>query len=457
MSKHSDLTDLSRFDRVPPQDINAEQAVLGSVLAPWADRKPEEVFLDAAEIIEDQSFFYKSVHRKIWATMEYMAKSNIPIDFITLNKALREFSILEEIGGAYYLTELTEKTPMATRAKVQDYARIVKDCYYRRFIIQKCDEISGHSYEEEVPTKDLVEMFSAIPASRSAEEHSDITMSTAIDSMLKEYDFLRNIDDPNYVVGVSLSLRGLDNVTTGARNDDFLVIGGRPSHGKTAILTQMIEKASVRNRMKIGFFSLEMSSTQIAMRIAAQRTQTDLFNLRRGKLTDNEFSQMARSLEELSTAPLIIDERPGLTLGQIILKARQWKMVHDIQLLAVDYLQLIRRPMRGTQAEEVGDIARGLRDLGKELNIPVIALSQLSRKNEDQNRFPQLADLRGGGGIEEAASMVLFVFRPYFNTDRKNPEMKYIIAKSRNGPLAVFTGKMDFSSTRLLSDEEEDF
>ena len=431
-----DYTEASQQgDRVPPQSIEAEMAVLGSMLL---DR---DATGKAIEILDD-SAFYKDAHRKIFLAAVSLYDRNEPVDLITLTDELKRRKQLEEVGGSYYLTELAESVPSA--ANVEYHARIVLEKSLLRKLINIANNIAADSYAGEQNVFDIIDR--AEQAIFSLAERRLRKGFMEIDPILHEtFEELERLHQrEGGVTGVPSGFEKLDEMTAGFHRSDFIIIAGRPSMGKTAFALSLARNAAVDHGIPVGIFSLEMASYQLAMRLLCAEARVNSHQVRTGKLPVNEWPKLSLAVAKLAAAPIFIDDTPNLGILELRAKARRLKAEKDIGLLIIDYLQLVHGPANvENRQQEISAISRSLKALAKELDIPVIALSQLSRAVEARggDKRPMLSDLRESGAIEQDADLVLFIYRPeVYNTlyDEEGNSLEgvaeIIIGKQRNGP-----------------------
>jgi replicative DNA helicase len=420
--------------RKPPQSIEAEQSVLGGVLL---DNSALDQILD---IVREEDF-YRDAHRKIFATMVDMSDKDEAIDYLTLQERLKQRGHLEEVGGAGYISTLTDVIP--TSANVTHYASIVRDKAIARRLIHASSEILRHGFEasEDLPEYvDLAErlIFGVV------QERKLAGVTHIKDLVTDSFATIERIyEKKETYTGVPSGFRDLDDKTSGFQNSDLIIIAGRPAMGKTSFALNIAQFASQEAKMPVLFFSLEMSKESLAMRLLCSEARVDHQRLRKGLLTDTDWGRLARAAGALSDADLFIDDTPGVRVMEMRAKARRLqaelqKQDKSIGLIFMDYLQLSSLGKRVESRErEISEISRSLKGLAKELNVPVVALSQLSRKPESrESKRPQLSDLRESGAIEQDADVILFVFREEEYTQDKDKEglAEVIVGKQRNGP-----------------------
>lgn len=417
--------------KVPPQNLDAEMSLLGAVLI------DEEVLADITEHVKPKDFYDKR-HAVIYDAIMRLYEKNKPVDLLTLTDELKRKKELDEIGGSAFLTELTNYVPTAAHA--ESYAEIVAQKAVRRRLIKASSEISELGFNEETSTQELLQQAEAELFSVSDQSlKQDLT---SIESILTEsFDRLEELHrNKGALRGVRTGYRDLDNMTAGLQRSDLIILAARPAMGKTTLVTNLAYNVATISKQPVLFFSLEMSKEQLVDRMLADASGVDSWNIRTGNLSDEDFSKLSEAMGEMAEAPIFIDDKPGLTVLEMRTKARRAAHDQPLGLIIVDYLQLMQGSGRndGNRVQEVSEISRGLKLIARELNVPVIALSQLSRTVENRSpQIPQLADLRESGSIEQDADIVMFIYREaYYNpeTERENIT-DLIIAKHRNGPV----------------------
>ncbi len=428
--------------KVPPQAVEVEQTVLGAMLI------EKEAVPKALEVLDEDSF-YRDAHRKIFQAMTSLFDKSEPIDVTTVTEELRRRSQLEAVGGPYYLTELTMKVTSA--ANVESHAYIVLEKAILRRLIEASSEITNRSYS---PAEDPLELLDE--AEQKIFEIAERRLKKSFTSMTKAvtetFEILEKIHGQRGgVTGVPTGFTFLDNLTGGFQASDLVIIAGRPSQGKTALALSIGRNAAVDHGIPVGFFSLEMSSQQLVLRLLAAEARVNAQELRTGRLKDEEWPKLSTKCHKLASAKIFIDDTPALGILELRAKARRLKAEHNVAMVVVDYLHLMQGPRHAENREkEISMISRSLKALAKELAIPVVALSQLSRAVEARSgRRPVLSDLRESGAIEQDADVVLFVHRPEiygerFLEDGQTPSegiAEITLGKQRNGP----TGQIQLS------------
>lgn len=418
--------------KIPPQNLEAESSLLGALLI------DTDAIVKVADIIRTEDF-YETKHQKIYAGIKKLYESHTPIDVLTLTDQLRNSNQLEEIGGAQYLTELTNYVP--TAAHSAQYAEIVASKALRRRLIKASQDITNFGYDEDQSLQNLIEQAEArlFEVSQQHVKQDIVSMEQILVESFDRLDELHK--DKGTIRGVPTGYRDLDNVLAGFQKSDLFILAARPSMGKTAMVLNLAHNVATKAGLPVLIFSLEMSKEQLVDRILSKESGVDAWDLRTGNLTDEDFEKIGQAMGTLSEAPIYIDDSPGITVSDLRTKARREAHLRPLGLIIVDYLQLMSGGSKfggdGNRVQEISEISRGLKSIARELNVPLIALSQLSRSVESRNpQIPQLSDLRESGSIEQDADVVAFLYREdYYNpdTDRKNI-LSFMIKKHRNGP-----------------------
>jgi replicative DNA helicase len=417
--------------KVPPQNLDAEKSLLGAVLI------DEETLADISEHVKPKDFYDKR-HATIFGGMTRLYERHKPVDLLTLSDELKKKDELDLIGGSAYLTELTNYVPTAAHAAA--YAEMVALKAVRRRLIKASSTITELGYDEDNSTQELLQKAEAELFSVSDQSlKQDLTSIETIlnDSFDRMEELHRN---KGALRGVRTGYRDLDNMTAGLQRSDLIILAARPAMGKTTLVTNLAYNVATVAKQAVLFFSLEMSKEQLVDRMLADASGVDAWNIRTGNLSDEDFSKLSDAMGEMAEAPIFIDDTPGVTVLDMRTKARRIAHEQPIGLIIIDYLQLMQGSGKndGNRVQEVSEISRGLKLIARELNVPVIALSQLSRSVESRSpQIPQLADLRESGSIEQDADIVMFIYREaYYNpeTERENVT-DLIIAKHRNGPV----------------------
>ena len=424
-----DIKDIS-LEKVPPQNLEAEIAVLGSMLI-------EEAAIGQAVETVNASFFYKDAHKKIFQTIVDLYSLNKAVDLVTLTEELKKRNSLDEVGGAAYLTELTATVP--TAANVQYYAKIVKEKAILRNLINTATQIVSQSYDGQQDADVLLDKAEKqiFEICGSQLQGVSVSLKEIIKDSIEAIEgFYRR---KTHVTGLATGFDDLDMMTTGLHNGELIVIAGRPSMGKSALATCIAEYAGVHGQKPVAIFSIEMSKEQLVQRMLCSHARVELQKARSGFLTQSDWPKLVTAAGKLAEAPIYIDDSAGLTALELRAKARRLKSRHNIELIILDYLQLMTGATRiENRQQEISEITRSLKTLSKELNLPLIAISQLSRAPEKRETYrPRLSDLRESGAIEQDADVVMLLFREeYYNPKETNKGItEVIIAKQRNGPV----------------------
>jgi len=424
--------------KLPPQNIEAEQSVLGGVLI------ENEAVHKVMEILTAEDF-YRDAHRKIYDALIDLAERDEPADLITLTNELRKKEHLDSVGGASYVTSLIDS--VVTAANIEYYAKIVKEKAILRKLIDTSTEIITHSYEDRSDVEGLLD-----EAERAIFEISENRIKPSFysirDIVKQSFKTIERLyEKKELVTGVPSGYRDLDQRTAGFQPSDLIIVAGRPSMGKTAFCLNVAQYAAIEKRIPVAIFSLEMSKEQIVIRMLCSEAQVEGTRLRTGFLSESDWPRLTLAAGNLSDAPIFIDDAAALSVLELRAKARRLNAEHGLGMIMIDYLQLMRgRAKVESRQQEISDISRSLKALAKELNVPVIAVSQLSRRTEErQGMRPQLSDLRESGAIEQDADVILFIYRDeVYNRSEDNPnrgKAELIIGKQRNGP----TGKIELA------------
>lgn len=420
--------------RLPPQNIEAEQSVLGSLML------DKEAIIQIADILKPDDF-YRGIHSNIYQAMLELYEKNEPIDLLSLTNRLEENKQLEKIGGASYLTSLVNLVP--TAAHVTHYAKIVKHKKILRDLIEASDQITQLSYQESEDVENLVDTAEQkiFSISQQSIGQKFLLVKETLEEAFERIDKLHKGDE--VMRGVPTGFSDLDNYLAGLQQSDLVILASRPSLGKTTLALDFARHIAIKQKIPVGIFSLEMAKEQLVDRLICAQAEVDLWRMRTGRLSgegpDNDFNRIQQALDELSIAPLFIDDTPSPTVLQMRAMARRLQAEHNLGLIIVDYLQMIQaRNLNDSPVQQVTEITRNLKTLARELDTPVLALSQLSRAVESRSpAIPKLSDLRESGTIEQEADVVLFIYRE--DKDRPNADRKniadIIIAKHRNGPI----------------------
>ena len=418
--------------KIPPQNLEAEKTVLGAVLI------DEDAISDVAEVLKPDDFYDKA-NGQVYGGMLKLYEKNKPVDLLTLTDQLKKTKELEDAGGSAYITELTNFVPSAANARA--YAEMIATAATRRRLIKVSSDIAEMGFDESTAVEELLQKVESEVFSVSDDTFSQDLVS--LESILSDsFDRIEELHrNKGQLRGIRTGYRDLDNMTAGLQRSDLIILAARPAMGKTTLVTNLAYNVATIAKEPVLFFSLEMSKEQLVDRMLADASGVDSWNIRTGNLTDDDFGKISEAMGEMAEAPIYIDDTPGLSVLEMRTKARRKHHESPLGLIIVDYLQLMQaiNNHNGNRVQEVSEISRGLKLIARELNVPVIALSQLSRSVESRNPpIPQLSDLRESGSIEQDADIVSFIYRPgYYEPD--NPEVQnitdLIIAKHRNGPV----------------------
>lgn len=419
--------------KIPPQNVDAEKSLLGALLI------DTDAIVRIADTI-DVKDFYDERHQRIFEAVRKLYERHRPIDVLTLSNQLKDEGFLEVVGGATYLTELTNYVP--TAAHVEHYAEIVAEKALRRRLIKTSQDIVGIGYDEAKPIRQIIEE-AEVELFQVSQKHvkQDIeSIESVLASSFERLDELHK--NGGKVRGIPTGFKDLDNLVAGWQKSDLVILAARPAMGKTVLALNFAHKVATKAEMPVLIFSLEMSKEQLVDRMLSMESGVDAWNIRTGSLSNNDWEKISEAMGTLAEAPIYIDDTPGITVSDMRTKARREQHQRQLGLIIVDYLQLMSGGARfgsdGNRVQEISEISRGLKSIARELNVPVIALSQLSRSVESRSpQIPQLADLRESGSIEQDADMVVFIYRDeYYNpeTTEKPNIADILIKKHRSGP-----------------------
>ena len=417
--------------RIPPQNLEAEQSILGGILLDNHALNPVLEVLDFKD-------FYSEAHRRIFRAIVELSDRNDPVDLITLSNLLKEKKQLDPVGGTAYLASLVDNVPSA--ANVAFHARIVKEKAILRGLIGTATEILGKSYDASADVDQVLDEaeHAIFEISERKIRPSFWPFKTIIKESIRTIEKL--YERKELVTGVPTGFERIDELTSGLQKSDLIIIAGRPSMGKTAFALSIARNAATLSGVPVAVFSLEMSKEQLALRMLSSEAKVDSQRIRKGFLGETDWPKLIAAAGQLSEAMIFIDDTPALTVLEMKAKARRLKAESGLGLVILDYLQLMKGGgSRDSREQEISEISRSLKALAKELAVPVVALSQLNRKVEDRtNRRPQMADLRESGAIEQDADVIAFIYRDeVYNRTDDNPEKgiaEIIIGKQRNGP-----------------------
>lgn len=433
-----------RQKRVPPHNMEAEKAVLGSILI-------NPVSMNRVVDILGPDFFYAPSNRLIYEAMFNLYNQNKPLDAISISDYFLSKNQMQDIGGSEYLSDLMSDTILSSN--IEYYANIIKENALKRKLITAGSSIIEETFRNPEAQESLEfaeKMIFDISQQKTSQDIEPLT-NVLLETVEKiEY----RCNNKGSYTGVPSGYHDLDNMTAGFQNSDFIILAARPSMGKTAFALNIAQNIAIRQNIPVIIFSLEMSKVQLAQRVVCAEAEIDAQRVRMGDLQINEWEKMGAKLNDLHAAPLYIDDTAGVSVSDIRAKCRRFKMKNpNLGLILIDYLQLIEDRSSNDRNQQISSISRGLKSLARELDVPIIALSQLSRKVEDRtDKRPMLSDLRESGAIEQDADVVMFIFREEYY-DKENPELKnkaqIIIAKQRNGPTGSFELIFQGSTTKF--------
>jgi replicative DNA helicase len=428
--------------KVPPQNLEAEESVLSAILL------DNSTLLDVLETLESEDF-YRSAHAKMFTAITELFAKNEPVDLVTLANILKEKGQLEEIGGATSLAKLVDTAPLAVNA--QHYARIIRDKAALRKLIEHSNAITARCFEDSGDVDDVIDFAekAVFEIAGNKNKKSFYPLSQIIGHSIDALEERQG--NKTLVTGVSTGFSRLDNLTSGFQGSDLIILAARPSMGKTALALNIARNAAIDANTPVAVFSIEMSKEQLSMRLLCAEARIDSSRLRSGFFSREDWVSLTNAAEVLSDAEIYIDDSPDLTAMSIRAKARRLKMDKNLGLVIIDYIQLMKGRSSAERRDlEISEISRGLKALAKELDIPVLALSQLNRKLEERHdKRPQLSDLRESGALEQDADVVAFIYRDeVYNKDENNPNKgiaELLLKKQRNGPTGEI--KLAFIST----------
>jgi replicative DNA helicase len=440
--------------RIPPQNVEAEKALLGSVMI------RSEVLFDVSDIVRETSF-YSNQHKAIWSTLAELNNKGAPIDLLSISARLKEKGLLEEVGGMSYLTELINVVPSSANAT--HYAEIVEKKHIMRELLRAAEHITGLGYDEEADLHEVLEKAekALYAVTNKTGSNKFIALKDTLHEAWERLDHLHKTKDE--LRGVPTGFPEIDNKLAGFQKSDLIILAARPSMGKTSLALDIIRKAAVNHKVPVAVFSLEMSSQQLVDRMLSAESQVDSWKIRTGHnlSVGEDFKAIGDAISRLSDAPIFIDDQPGNNILKMRAVARRLKNEKGLGLIVVDYLQLmVPTQTKGTDnlVQQVTEISRSLKNLARELEVPVLALSQLSRAVEQRGGKPRLSDLRDSGSIEQDADVVMFIHR---ESDQeaggRKEEAEILIEKHRNGPTGIAKLYFDSKKTTFLSMDKADF
>jgi len=419
----------SLADKLPPQSLEAEESVLGAMLL------DKEAVIRAGELLQSEDF-YREAHRKLFDCMLHLSERGEPVDLVTVTEELRRREDLETVGGAAYVGRLANTVP--TAANVAHYARIVEERAVLRRLLEAATAIARSVYAgaEDVDTiLDQAEQL-VFAVSRGVRSHRHVSIREVLVQLFERIEYL--YENKGRAIGVPTGFPKLDELTAGLQPSELIILAARPGMGKTTLALNIAAGAALNHQVPAAVFSLEMSRNEVAQRLLCSEAGVNGHRLRTGYLREDDWPKLSRALGRLSEAPIFIDDTPGISVMELRARARRLRSDHAIGLVVVDYLQLMRTGGRTeNRQQEIADITRALKALARELDVPVMALSQLSRAVEQrENRRPQLSDLRESGAIEQDADVVAFIYYgPESEQEPGRDAAEIIVAKQRNGPV----------------------
>ncbi|MCA1322271.1 replicative DNA helicase [Bacillus tianshenii] len=421
-------------DRIPPQNIEAEQAVLGAIFL-----EPSALTMAAELVLPDD--FYRAAHQKIFNCILNLSDRGEPIDLVTVTAELANLKLLEEVGGVSYLSDLANSVP--TAANIEYYAKIVEEKSILRRLIRTATSIAQEGYSREDEVAGLLNEAEKQILEVSQRKNSGVFQNIK-DVLVKTYDNIEVLTQrKGEITGIETGFTELDRMTAGFQRNDLIIIAARPSVGKTAFALNIAQNVATKARENVAIFSLEMGAEQLVMRMLCAEGNINAQNLRTGQLTAEDWSKLTMAMGSLSNAGIYIDDTPGVRVSEIRSKCRRLKQESGLGMILIDYLQLIQGSGRNggeNRQQEVSEISRSLKALARELQVPVIALSQLSRGVEQrQDKRPMMSDIRESGSIEQDADIVGFLYRDdYYDKESENKNIiEIILAKQRNGPVGT--------------------
>ncbi len=440
---------MAELMKTPPHNLESEQCVIGSIIV------EEETLVPVAEIL-DREDFYIDAHKVIYDSMIELGNERKPIDMITLTNRLKEKGYLDQVGGVTYLTSITNMIPTTSNVKV--YAEIVKKNSTLRKLIKASNDIISMGYEASDSLDDILNVAEKkifdISQDRMSQDFKPISeVLTSVTAMIEEV-YSKGSD----ITGLDTGFIDLNKKLGGFHKSDLILIAARPGMGKTAFALNLVANAAIRSKSSVAVFSLEMSKEQLVQRLLSSQSNVALDNINKGKIADDEWKKLTDAMTVLSSSHIFIDDTPGIKVSEIRSKCRKLKMEKGLDMIMIDYLQLMEADGRAdNRQQEVSKISRSLKILAKEMNCPVIALSQLSRNTESgKDHMPKLSDLRDSGAIEQDADIVMFIYRDEYYTKmetKKKDLAEIIIAKNRHGEISnielVWIGKIQKFSNKL--------
>ncbi|MEA3489439.1 MAG: replicative DNA helicase [Candidatus Omnitrophota bacterium] len=442
------------IEKMPPQNIEAEIAVLGSMLL---DR---EAIAKAIEQL-DENAFYSEANKKIFSAVVGLYDENEAVDIVTLIEELKKRNLLEKTGGPGYITELANSIP--TAANIAHYMKIVREKYLLRRLINTATKIVSESFEPSSEVDDLLDRAEKLIFDITSSKKQEARVSHMKDVVKESIETIdRLYQRKDNITGIATGFHDLDVITAGLQRSDFIVVAGRPSMGKSALAVSILEHAGVVGKIPSVYFSIEMSRDQLAQRMLCSIAGVNAHKVRTGFFSQTDWPKLVTAAGKLSESPIFIDDTPAISALELRAKARRLKSRHDIQLMVVDYMQLMKGAHNSeNRQQEISEISRSMKALARELDIPIIAISQLSRAVEQRSDHrPQLSDLRESGAIEQDADLVILLLREeyYAPTEENKGLAELIVAKQRHGPvgtvrLAFLSEYTKFSNLSRIEEE----
>jgi replicative DNA helicase len=440
--------------KIPPQNVEAEKALLGSVMI------RSEVMHEVSDLISEKTF-YSNQHKSVWSVLSELHVKGAPIDLLSISARLKEKGLLDEVGGMAYLTELINVVPSSTNAV--HYAEIVEKKHTMRELLRAAEHITGLGYDEEADLHEVLEKAekALYAVTNKTGSSKFVALKDTLAEAWERLDHLHKTRDE--LRGVPTGFVEIDNKLAGFQKSDLIILAARPSMGKTSLALDIARKAAVNHKVPVAIFSLEMSSQQLVDRMLAAESQVDSWKIRTGHnlSVEGDFKAIGDAISRLSSAPIFIDDQPGNNILKMRAVARRLKNEKGLGLIVVDYLQLMvptQTKNNDNMVMQVTEISRSLKNLARELDVPVLALSQLSRAVEQRGGKPRLSDLRDSGSIEQDADVVMFIHREANQEGGgRNEEAEILIEKHRNGPTGVAKLYFDAKKTTFMSMEKADF
>lgn len=422
--------------RIPPHSPEAEESVLGSLLL------DKDAIISIAEFLSPDDF-YNDRHKEIYKCSLELYEERIPIDVLTISERLKKRKVLKKVGGVSYLVELANQVP--TAAHVEHYGRIVKDAATKRSLMKAATRLVDLSMDEGLAADELLDKAEAEVFSLT-QRHIKRAFAPVRDALAESFDRLDELHkQEGGLRGVPTGFKDLDDTLAGLQKSNLIILAARPGIGKTTLALNIAQSLAVKYNRPVGFFSLEMSKEELVDRLLVAQADIDSWKLKTGKLSEEDFTRLSNAMGELAEAPIFIDDSPAQTILEMRTKARRLQVESGVDLIIIDYLQLARSRQLENRVQEVSEISQGLKNLARELKIPILAVSQLSRAVEQRGqKKPQLADLRESGSIEQDADVVMFLWR---EDDENLENINLDISKHRNGPLRSL--KMTFKGDKM--------